>query len=231
MKKILFLFGALMTMLPMFGQSDDGEIGIVTNVKSNALFLGPKIGGVMTTMGQPDEGTLYDTGGFGFSGGLAMNVRFGKATENSAGGTGFFGAGLELKYKQNNVKTIGTDEDGKENAKLSIGYFEIPVFIQLYPFVKSNSMNKFCIELGVAYAAVMSASPDYLTISAARYKTGNIKGSDIRGLIGLGYTLPSTGLGINARYYLGTSKLAGNLPCKMNSAEISIAWMFQLCKF
>ena len=37
-------------------------------------------------------------------------------------------------------------------------------------------------------------------------------------------------IGINARYYLGTSKLAENFNCKMNTLEISLSWMFNIGK-
>ena len=37
-------------------------------------------------------------------------------------------------------------------------------------------------------------------------------------------------IGINARYYMGTSKLAGNFNSKMNTLEFSISWMFNIGK-
>jgi len=244
MKKILFFVCALMSMAPVFAQSDDGEDEIIVggSGKSNAFFFGPKIGGVLTSMTQPDEGKLYDGAGFGISGGLAFKARFGKATENSAGGTGYWGFGLELKYKQNSVKTLAFDEDGDKNAKLSIGYFEVPIYAQIYPFVKSNGMNTFYVELGASIAGTLSRSPKSLTLlepndnySQVTYNIdtdgSKLKGFDIRPLVGVGYTLPNSGLDINARYYVGTSELAGNLPCKMSSFEISLAWLFNIGLF
>ena len=157
MKKILFFIAALSLSVPGFAQSDDGEDDLISTgkEKSNAFFLGPKVGVTMTSMTQPDEGKLYDGSGFGFSGGVVLKARFGKASENSVGGTGYFGAGLELKYKLNSVKTLGTDEGGKENAKLSLGYFEVPVFVHIYPFAKSPSVNPLYVELGVAFAGTL----------------------------------------------------------------------------
>ena len=154
MKKILIFIAALSLSVPGFAQSDDGEDELISmgKEKSNTFFLGPKVGGTMTSMTQPNEGKLYDGSGFGFSGGLAFQARFGKASENSVGGTGYFGAGLELKYKLNSVKTLGTDESGKENVKMSIGYFEVPVFAHIYPLAKSPSLNSFYVELGAAFA-------------------------------------------------------------------------------
>lgn len=243
MKKILFFIAAFTLAVPGFAQSDDGEEEtIITKQKSNAFYLGLKAGGTMTSMSQPDEGKLYDGSDFGFSGGLVFKARFGKASENSVGGTGYFGAGLELKYKLNSVKTLGTDESGKDNAKMSIGYFEVPVYAHIYPFAKSPSLNSFYLELGAAFAGTLSRSPESLTIynpsedfSEVTYfldaNDSKLKGMDVRPFAGIGYTIPNSGLDISARYSIGTSELAGNFPCKMNTLEVSIAWLFNIGKF
>lgn len=244
MKKILFLLAALLTVAPVFAQSDDGEEagGGEGKSKKNAFFLGPKAGGTLTTMTQPDEGDLYDGSGFGFSGGLAMKARFGKSSEESKAGSGYVGVGLELKYKRNTVKTIGTDEKGKADANLTLDYFEAPVYLQIYPFAKSDAMNTFYVELGASFAGTMSRTPKTLTMQNPQAGYSNVvyyidengsklKGMDLRPLAGIGYTIPGTGLDINARYYFGTSKLADNFPCKMNSLEVSLSWMFDIAKF
>ena len=72
-----------------------------------------------------------------------------------------------------------------------------------------------------------------LTVASANiaYHTGDFKGGDLRLMLGLGYTIPDTSLDVNARYYLGTSDLAGNFNCKMNTLEVSFAWLFQIGKF
>lgn len=243
MKKHLFFVLALTIAMPGFAQSDDGEDDFIpSKEKSSAFFLGLKVGGTMTTMTQPDEGNLYDTSGWGFSGGLALKSRFGRASENSVGGTGYFGIGVELKYLQNTVKTLGVDESGKENADLSIGYFDVPVYAQIYPFAKSPGLNPLYMELGAAFVGTLSRSPKTLTLnnpseeySSVTYNldtdNSTLKGMDVRLLVGIGYTIPNTGLDINARYHFGMSKLAGNFPCKLNTVEVSVAWFFSLGKF
>lgn len=245
MKKILFLFVALLQMAPVLAQSNEGEDEFTASQgggKKSTFSIGPKVGGTLTTMTQPDEGKLYDGSGIGFSGGVAMKMRFGKVSENAAPGTGYFGIGAELKYKRNTVKTVGTDEKGKTKANLSIDYFEVPVFVQVYPFAKSPTMNPFYVEAGFSFAGTMSRSVKSLTvdnpsqtISSVVYHTDDdqskLKGGDARVLVGLGYTIPGTGLDINARYYIGTGKLAKNFPCRMNSAEVSVAWLFNAGKF
>lgn len=243
MKKILLLLVGLLSLAPTFAQSDGEEDFIPTKKeKNNAFFIGLKAGGVMTSMSDPDEGKLADGSGFGMSGGLAFQARFGKATENSVGGTGYFGIGLEVKYKQNKAKTIGVDEEGVTNTDLSIDYLEVPVYVQLYPLAKTASMNSLYIELGASYANALSVKPKTLTLnepnadfSSITYKLdadgSKLKGSDLRPMVGIGYSIPNTGLGIGARYYMGTSKLADNFNCKMNSFEFSIAYLFKAGKF
>ena len=233
MKKFLFLFAALMTATFTFAQSDDDDIfgGGTIKQKSNAFFFGPKAGAVFTTVSDPDDVKLSDGSGFGFSGGLAMKLRFGKASDASVGGTGLIGIGAELKYKLNKAKTVATDQDGEENADLSISYFEVPVYLHLYPFVKSSAMNAFYLEAGASFAGVMSPKPDKLYTGSNSYATGDLKGFDVRPLVGIGLTFPNTGLDVNARYYIGTSNLAKNFECKMNSFEISLAWMFKVATF
>ena len=88
---------------------------------------------------------------------------------------------------------------------------------------------------------LMSKSPDVLDVplnqapaglEALKYHTGDLKGGDLRFAVGVGYTLPNTGLDVNVRYHLGTSELSENvLPCKVNVLEFSLAWMFSIAKF
>ncbi len=245
MKKVLSLLIAMMLFSPSFAQMDEEDLNIevVSKQKKNAFFIGPKFGGVITSMSQPEQSELADGAGFGISAGLAMKMRFGTATKNTnKAGTGVFGIGLEAKFKQNKVKTIGVDEEGNENASLGVNYFEFPIYAHLYPFVKSKSMNSFYVELGLSFAAVVGRNPNSLTVTGNSDKgyssvvynldseNGKLKGGDIRPLLGIGYTIPNTGLDINARYYIGASNLAKNFESKMNSFEISLAWMFKASK-
>lgn len=242
MKKLLICMSALFLTVPMFAQSDEDDDNVVRIEKSNAFFIGPKVGGTLSTMSDPDECDLYDGSGISFSGGIAMKARFGKATPNSVGGTGYFGVGLELKYSQKSVKTVGIDEDGEENAKLNISWFEVPVYVQVYPFTKTSSFNSLYVELGASIAGTLSRSPEKLTVispnetySSVVYHLDDddskLSGMDIRPLVGIGYTIPGTGLDINVRYYLGMSELAENFACKINNFEVSLAWMFNIGKF
>lgn len=235
MKKLLFLIISVLCFSNLAAQ-DDGESSYGSQeagtfgkrsskkIKKNVVLLGPKAGLVFTTMTQPDQCDLYDGSGFGFQGGAALRFRFGQATHHSVGGTGMWGAAIEMKYVQDLVKTIADDD-------LEIDYFAVPVMVQCYPFCKSKGAQNLYLEAGAAIAGTLSSSPEYLQAENVRFKTGDIAGFDFRPLIGIGYTVPNTGLDFNARYYLGTSELAGNMASKMNSFEVSVAWMFNLGKF
>ena len=232
----------ILIIAPAFSQDEGEAIKIgVKKEKNSAFFIGPKVGATFTSMTDP-EYDLYDASGTGISAGVAMKMRFGKATENSYGGTGYFGVGIELKYQQNTVKTIAADESGKANASLSIGHFAVPVYVQAYPFAKPSSVNSLYIEAGVCLAGTISRSPETLTltnptstVASATYhidsSTGQLKDTYVRPLVGLGYTIPNTGLDINARYYIGVSELDDSLSSKFYTFEVSVAWMFTAFKF
>lgn len=246
MKKILFLLTALVFTVPVCAQDDGEELGI-GKPKQNALFIGPKVGFGLTSMSQPDEGKLSDGRALGLAGGVSAKLRFGRATENSSPGTGYWGVGLDLRYKQNAVKTIGSGyaenrNDAEENAKLKTSYFDIPVYFTVYPFAKSRAMNSLYVEAGASFGILLSRSPKHLAVTnpSDQYSSvvytldgegSRLKGGDIHPIVGVGYTIPKTGLEFNVRYNIGTTKLAKNFPCKMSTLEVSVAWMFNAAKF
>ena len=235
MKRILFLFAALLftgTVVAqddLFGGSDDNSAQVIktqTKQRKHKLSIGPRVGGTMTMMKDPDNFAVEDGAGFGFTGGIAVRARFGKQFESSDPGTGAWGVAIELKYKQNVAKTTFGDD-------LKLSYFEIPILVQWYPFYKKSAMNPLYIEAGVAPAICMTADPDELRFGTATsttvIKTGDLKANDFRPVVGLGYAFPF-GLDINARYYFGTSEMAKNFNAKINSVEFSLAWMFDIAK-
>lgn len=219
----------------------------VVKGKKNVFFVGPKVGLTMTSMTNPDECTLSDGMGMNFSGGVVASARFGRASNHAGAGTGLFGAGIEIKYKNNTAKTRGIDEDGN-NASLTVGYVEVPLYVHVYPFYKSDALNSFYLEAGPDLAMAISHSPKSLTVADPNADLSSItyhlegankslKGNDFRVMVGLGYDFPIKGgkdtkslVGIGARYYLGTSGLAGNFPCKMNTFEVSLSWQFSVGK-
>ena len=235
MKKTILLATLMLTSVAVSAQTGFGR---AKKPKQNAFTMSIKAGGTMSTMTQPDECDLYDGSGFGYVGGLSFNIRFDRASKNANAGTGMLALGLDLQYKLNSMKTIGTDQDGKENANLELGYFEAPIYLQLYPFYKNSSANTFYVEAGAAIAGTMSRKPETLTVSGNDNvvyifdKDGSkLKGMDVRPFAGVGYSIPNTGLGLGARYYLGTSKLAENFNSKISNVEFSLFYKFNVGKF
>ena len=215
--------------------------------KKHMFYLGFKGGANLSLMSQPDECDLYDDMGLGYHGGIAFQARLGRASENSAPGTGLFGLGFEARYKLNSVKTVATDESGNANANLDLTYVDVPVFLRLYPLCKAGTMTNFYIEAGPDFAYLLDRKPQSLTAVSplganVTYhlddNKSTLKGMDLRVMAGVGYDFAikndnyeATNLiGINARYYMGMSKLAGNFNSKMSSIEVSLSWMFNVGK-
>lgn len=133
--------------LTAYAQSDFGEeeAGVgVPKAKKFAFFIGPKVGATFTTMTDPKQGALYDSFGIGYSGGVAVQGRFGNSSPQSPGGTGIFGAGLELKYKLNSVKTLGVDEKEKK-APNSI--FPILKCLSTFIYIRHTSRKRSTVSI------------------------------------------------------------------------------------
>ena len=190
------------------------------------LSVGLRAGTGVSTMSEGDGLKIYDGSGLSFGGGLAANVRFGgKDSRNRPlDGQGLFGIGLELNYKQHTVKTLADDD-------LTLGYFEVPVMLQFYPCYNTKHLKNLYIEVGPTITGTMSSSPDKIKVGEITYFTGDLKGFDVKATVGLGYRFnknsANDGFYANARYYLGTSELAGNFPAKISSLEISIGYLFK----
>lgn len=207
-------------------QKSGKRINVTTKNYNYELSVGLRAGAGVSTMSEGDDLKIYDGSGMAFGGGLAANLRFGgkDSRGRALDGQGLFGIGIELNYKSLSVKTLA-DED------LKLGYFEVPVMLQFYPCYNSKQLKNLYVEVGPTFAGTMSANPDYLRSNLKYYKTGDLKGFDVRATVGLGFRFnknsANNGFYLNARYYLGTSELAGNFPGKISSAEISIGYLFK----
>lgn len=202
------------------------DLAVTTKDYGYEFSIGLRAGVGMSSMSEGDDLKVYDKSGLSYGGGIAANVRFGKKDSRGRAihGQGLLGVGLELNYKNHTVKTLSGDD-------LKLGYFEVPLMLQLYPLYNSKQMKNLYIEVGPTFAGTLSASPDYIEVDNTRYETGDIKGFDVKATVGVGYRFNANaaneGFYINARYYLGTSELAGNFPGKISSAELSIGYTFR----
>lgn len=181
-------------------------------VSTMVAKLGPKVGMNLTTLGGVTSGETAKMKA-GFNGGVVLNMRWGQRHLNSAFGTGYFGLQPEILFSTQGAKVSG--------KTLSLNYLTIPVMLKFY------ATEGFNIELGPEFAFLMS-KPGMLQTANANYDLTNLKGGkDVLLGIGLGYDF-NFGLTVNARYNLGFSQLAGNLPWKNNVIQISISYLFTL---
>ena len=245
MKKSIFIISLMAFALTATAQIEGGDEGFTQKSTRQAttqrtgkrlnvqtknynyeLSIGPRIGAGMSTMSEGDDLKVYDGSGLAFGGGLAANIRFGgkDSRGRALNGQGLFGLGLELNYKSLSVKTVAEDD-------LKLGYFEVPIMLQFYPMYTSKHLKNLYIEAGPTIAGTLSASPERMSVGDVIYKTGDLKGFDIKATFGLGYRFNKTsandGLYLNARYYLGTSELAGNFPGKISSFEFTLGYLFK----
>ncbi len=226
MKKLFLLAAIFMMALPSNAQvtfeEDESSLQeenfdkIGVDKRKNVVSLGVTAGANYSSMSKYDPVDLGLKGGIGFQGGLVIAARFGKRTNGSDPGTGIFGIQMEPSYVQH---TIGTNGD---NIKLS--YFEVPILLKFYVTPNLN------IEVGPNICGSLSSSPDYIEEANTRIAIGDLKGFDFKVTAGVSYELKN-GLYASLRYNLGTSDLAGNFPCKVSAASLTLGYKFNIFKF
>lgn len=208
-----------------------GNAGKSIAIKSKSynyeLSIGPRAGAGLAMASDGDDLKFTDGSGFSYDVGLAANVRFGgKDSKGRAlNGQGVFGIGLELNYAGYSVKTVAEDN-------LNLGYFEVPVLLQFYPAYQTKQLKNLYIEVGPTFSALVSKSPDMIQADPrTTLVTGDLKGGDVKATIGVGYRINNAGANdgfyINLRYNHGLSKLAGNVPTKLSSAELTVGYLFK----
>lgn len=247
-KRLTFILSLLVMAIGAYAQSGNGgeltqrsstpseknrsgrEIKVKTKDYKYEISVGPRIGAglaMMSESGELKEIGLSDGPGFGFNAGLALNIRYGN--KDSKGrpihGQGLFGVGLELNYASMSLKTKPGDD-------LKLGYFEVPLLLQIYPAYGSKQLKNLFLEVGPTFSMLLSSSPDEIKVSEYRkYMTGDLKGGDVKFTVGCGYRFnrasANDGFYAGLRYNFGTSKLAGNFPAKVSTAEITIGYLFK----
>lgn len=182
--------------------------------KPFALSVGPKIGGLYTLASDPSI-SVGMSGGIGYSGGIAANLRFGRRSYTKYADTGRFGVQLEALYSQ---RTLSTDyEDIKMNG------FEVPVLFQWW-FAES-----ICAEIGATFCGTFSSSPDIIEITNASLFIKDLKSKDAMFTVGAEYK-HKKGFTASVRFNLGNSELAGNLDSKVSTVSLGIGWLFNIVK-
>lgn len=191
--------------------------------------IGPRAGIGISSLSQSEGLDVYDKSGLAYGGGLAANIRFSKKEDKNGRkyyGQGLFGIGLELNYKMYTAKLL------EDNDDLKLGYFEVPILLQVYPFYAKKHLKNLYIEVGPTISGSVSSKPDFVKRGNLTYSTGDLKGFDVKPAVGIGYRfdkeMANDGFYANLRYYIGTSKLAGNFPAKVSSIELSVGYLFRM---
>lgn len=213
MRKLLFLMVMLMSAMTVFAQDDD--LGGIQDKRSNLVQIGVKAGANFTTMSKYKVVDLNQKSGFGYEVGAVMTAHLGKRLGGDAG-SGRWAVQIEPTYAYH---TIGTDFD---DIKLS--FFELPILGKYYILPTVN------VEAGVNLCGTLSAKPEMLSAQVTNIAIGDIKGFDVRPFIGVSYEVDKK-LYASLRYSLGTSDLAGNFPCKLNTLNLTVGYRFDIFKF
>jgi hypothetical protein len=183
------------------------------------IAIGPKVG-VGLDLGSHSNLENIDFGmGVGYQFGAAFNAQFGRRTEMSCGGTGWFGLQIEAMYGGRNIKLGSTS--------LGTSCIEVPVLAQLYV------TPSVALQAGATAVMILKATPDELYYEGATYGTGEIKGKDVMVTAGLAYKArlnENSALLIDARYNMGMSNLAGTFDTKASSAMLSFSYLFNIVK-
>lgn len=183
------------------------------------IAIGPKVG-VGLDLGSHSNLENIDFGmGVGYQFGAAFNAQFGRRTEMSCGGTGWFGLQIEAMYGGRNIKLGSTS--------LGTSCIEVPVLAQLYV------TPSVALQAGATAVMILQGTPEELYYEGAAYGTGEIKGKDVMVTAGLAYKArlnENSALLIDARYNMGMSSLAGNFDTKVSSVMLSLSYLFNIVK-
>lgn len=94
--------------------------------------------------------------------------------------------------------------------------------LQVYP------ISNLYIEVGPSIGLNIAHTPDNIVASSTEFNLTNLKANDVALTLGAGYHFGK--LGIGARYYMGFSDLAANMPWKNRWFEIGISYAIRLTK-
>ena len=185
-----------------------------SNEKSKVyLSLGATVGGDASFMESSDAGLAPSDGMvFGFNGGVAFNLRFLPRNARSTAETGILAIQPEIKYATAGCKL--------EETSLNLGYLMVPVMVQVYP-VKS-----FYFEAGPEMALNLSHTPENFACASSQLNLSNLKANDI--MLGIGLGMKLKGFTLGARYNIGFSDAAVNLPWRNNIIQLNVGYFFGL---
>lgn len=150
--------------------------------------------------------------------GGGINMRFLESTSNNRFvEDGLFALQAGILYTRSGFKA--------DNEKITGDYICVPLSLQYYP------ISNLYAELGVEMCMNIGLSPSSTQINGLNMDLSNHKANDFKIGIGAGYIHKFNNIGpigISAKYLIGTSKFAENLPWKGNQLRISVFYRFGL---
>ncbi|MCQ2181975.1 MAG: PorT family protein [Bacteroidales bacterium] len=178
------------------------------------ISIGPTVGATLSNLSKSSD--AYNNFGFrvGFSAGGFLNIRFLSRNVRSTAETGVLAFQPECHFTM-----IGGNSS---DSNLGLSYITVPLMIQVYPAAN------FYIEAGPSIGLNIAHTPDNIVISSTEFNLANLKANDVAIAFGIGYRFGKLGAG--ARYYMGLSDLAPNMPWKNRWFEISISYAIPLTK-
>lgn len=151
--------------------------------------------------------------------GVGINLRFLKRDLRSKVKNGLFAVQAGIHYTKAGFSA--------EEEKVTGNFICIPISFQYYP------INNLYVEVGSEMCMNLGLSPSSAVIQGLNINLDNHKANDFKIGIGAGYMheFDNFGpIGISAKYLIGTSKFAENLPWKGNQLRISVFYRFGLNK-
>ena len=178
------------------------------------MSIGPTAG--VTVSNLSASSNQYDNFGVrvGATAGVFFNVRFLNRNVRSTAETGVLAIQPEVRFTM-----LGGNSD---DSNLGMYYITVPVMLKVYPVAKLH------LEVGPSIGLNISHTPDNIVASGTEFNLKNLRANDVALAVGIGYSFGK--LGIGARYYLGFSELASNMPWKNRWLEAGISYSIPLTK-
>lgn len=194
--------------------SQDDENPVMNDGPKVFLSVGPTAGVTMGTFSLPSDASCSFGYRPGFTAGGFLNLRFLNRNIRSTAETGVLAIQPEIRFTM-----IGGDSD---ESDLGLGYVTIPVMFQVYP------LTNLYLEAGPTFGFNVSHTPDNIVVSDTEYNLENLKANDVAATVGIGYRFGNFGIG--ARYHLGLSDLAENMPWKNRWIQVGISYSIPMIR-
>ena len=204
-----------------FSQDDDNQV--MNDGPKVFVSMGPTIGLTMATISIPSDASYSFGYRPGITAGGFLNFRFLERNIRSTAETGVLAVQPEIRFTM-----IGGNSD---NSDLGLSYVMVPVMFQVYP------LANLYLEAGPVFGFNLEHTPDNIVIynrdegfivSQTEYNLESLRANDVAAAFGIGYRFRN--LGIAARYNLGLSDLAANMPWKNRWFEVGISYSIPMTK-